>query len=82
MAGRIKGLFPNFAFATIVRDPFSRAISQYFYERCEADALGIEKSKRPIPGEVTAPEFWDTFLRWGSAKLAGAGPISTCKRER
>lgn len=77
MAGMLKDLFPNGAFITIVRAPFERAISQYFYERKEAQALGLKKSERPLPSEVSADELWDTILKWGTNKNGGNFNLQT-----
>lgn len=58
-------------YATVIRSPLRRALSQYVYEHFNLENLGLEAGSRPLPGDVPSSEFWDLFLCWGTSYEAG-----------
>lgn len=66
-----RDLYPEADYATVVRDPVRRALSQYVYEHFNASELGLDVEGRPMLGDLTRSEFWDLFLAWGTSYRAG-----------
>jgi hypothetical protein len=69
--------YPDAIYATVLRDPLKRALSQYVYEHFNLEGLGLEAGSRPLPGEVPVSEFWDFFLVWGTSYNAGNFNLQT-----
>jgi hypothetical protein len=69
-AGKLRPYFPDSKNFTVIREPFARLISQYIYERRNAEALDIDPKTRPILGEVSMPELCKSILDMG---LKGQG---------
>lgn len=70
-AGKFRPHFPGAKNVTVVREPLARLVSQYVYERHNAEELGIAPEDRRLLGEVSMPEFCDSILRMGRKATGG-----------